>query len=159
MKFLEQRILNNQHREVHLASNQLASFPLAFCGLTQLELLDLSSNSITWIPAEISSLQALELNLNNNKVIQFFDSLFFPDIEHPSRHLWLPTTSNPETGAEPTHPRCSSYLHPQVNQTHPLQPVYKSCFSSESKVSLLNLDGNNIDKKALVRLSILNRLM
>ena len=151
--------MRNHCREVHLASNQLSSFPLVFCGLAQLDLLDLSNNSITALPAEISSLQALELNLNKNKVIQLFYSLFLPDIEHPSRHLLLPTTSNPETGAEPTHPRCSSYLHPQVhpNPTHPLQPVYKSCFSSESKVSLLNLDGNNIDKKALVRLSILNR--
>ena len=104
MKFLEQRILNKQHREVHLASNKLASFPLAFCGLTQLDLLDLSSNSITAIPAEISSLQALELNLNNNQVIQFNYCLYFSDFEHPSRNLSVSKTSNPETGAEPAHP-------------------------------------------------------
>ena len=61
--------MRNHCREVHLASNQLSSFPLAFCGLTQLDLLDLSNNSITALPAEISSLQALELNLNSNKVI------------------------------------------------------------------------------------------
>ena len=78
MKFLEQRILNNQHREVHLASNRLASFPLAFCGLAQLDLLDLSNNSITALPAEIFSLQALELNLNNNKVIKTFGFSLFP---------------------------------------------------------------------------------
>ena len=56
-------------REVHLASNQLPNFPLAFCALPNLNLLDLSNNLITTIPPEISSLQALELNLNNNKVI------------------------------------------------------------------------------------------
>ena len=56
-------------REVHLASNQLSNFPLAFCALPNLDLLNLSNNLITTIPPEISSLHALELNLNNNKVI------------------------------------------------------------------------------------------
>ena len=60
------------YREVHLKSNQLSSFPAAFCqsSLTQLALLDLSNNSITETPAEIRSLQALELNLNDNKVAE-----------------------------------------------------------------------------------------
>ena len=80
------------HDMMHLASNQLSSFPLAFSGLTQLDLLDLSNNSITALPAEISSLHAFELNLNNNKVIQRFDSLYFPDIEHPLQHLSLLAT-------------------------------------------------------------------
>ena len=37
--------------------------------LPNLDLLDLSNNLITTIPPEISSLHALELNLNNNQVI------------------------------------------------------------------------------------------
>jgi len=111
-------------REVHLASNQLSSFPLEFCGLTQLALLDLSNNSITAIPQEISSLQALELNLNDNKI-----SSIHRDISHCPRLQIL-----------------------RLEQNHLTLEAFPSSILRESKVSLLYLDRNDIDKKALVRL-------
>jgi len=113
-------------REVHLASNQLSSFPVAFChsGLTQLALLDLSNNLIAEIPLEIFSLQAMELNLNGNQI---------------------------------------SSIHRDISQCPKLQilRLKQNCLTLEalptsilrdSKVSLLCLEGNYIDKKALVRL-------
>ena len=142
------------YREVHLKSNQLSSFPAAFCqsSLTQLALLDLSNNSITEIPAEIRSLQALELNLNDNKVAEVLFWHHFPDIKHPSWHLPMSSTSNPESGTKPAHPWGSSFLRPQVPNFHRWQCQWLSAHHRESKVSLLCLEGNNIDKKALVRM-------
>merc|ERR1712032_430782 len=111
-------------REVHLASNQVSSFPLEFCGLTQLALLDLSNNCITAIPQEISSLQALELNMNDNKI-----SSIHRDISHCPRLQIL-----------------------RLEQNHLTLEAFPSSILRESKVSLLYLDRNDIDKKALVRL-------
>merc|ERR1712037_918203 len=111
-------------REVHLASNQLSSFPLVFCGLAELDLLDLSNNSITALPAEISSLQALELNLNSNKILSIHRDIS----------------------------RCPRLQILRLEKNQLTLDALPTSILSESKVSLLNLDGNNIDKKALVRL-------
>ncbi len=53
---------------MNLSHNQLTSFPLPLASLPQLDLLDLSSNSITTLPEGIEGLQAVELNLNENQV-------------------------------------------------------------------------------------------
>lgn len=53
---------------MNLSHNQLTSFPLLLASLPQLDLLNLSSNSITALPEGIEGLQAVELNLNENQV-------------------------------------------------------------------------------------------
>ena len=53
---------------VRLTSNQISAFPTPFCGLKQLALLDLSNNTISELPSDIQKLEAVELNLNDNKV-------------------------------------------------------------------------------------------
>ena len=53
---------------MNFSHNQLTSFPLPLASLPQLDLLDLSSNSITTLPEGIEGLQAVELNLNENQV-------------------------------------------------------------------------------------------
>uniref|UniRef100_A0A1B6J3X3 Leucine-rich repeat-containing protein 57 n=1 Tax=Homalodisca liturata TaxID=320908 RepID=A0A1B6J3X3_9HEMI len=53
---------------VYLSNNQLKDFPVLFCGLKHLEVLDVSNNLIESIPSEIGSLRATELNLNQNRI-------------------------------------------------------------------------------------------
>ena len=51
-----------------LSHNQISSFPLSLLNLKQLNVLDLASNKITRIPAEVARLEATELVLNCNQV-------------------------------------------------------------------------------------------
>ena len=51
-----------------LSHNFFQQFPLALCGLKHLNVLDLTYNQITQIPAGVGKLEATELNLNNNEV-------------------------------------------------------------------------------------------
>lgn len=55
-------------KQVHLANNQITEFPTMLCGLKHLDILDLSKNKITSVPPEVRTLQATELNLNQNQV-------------------------------------------------------------------------------------------
>ncbi|GAA6215305.1 leucine-rich repeat-containing protein 57 [Lates japonicus] len=55
-------------RTLSLAGNQISEFPLGLATLRQLDLLDLSRNKIQNVPAEVSELQAIEINLNQNQI-------------------------------------------------------------------------------------------
>lgn len=55
-------------RTLSLSGNHLAEFPLGLGALRQLDLLDLSRNKIQSVPPEVSELQAIEINLNQNQV-------------------------------------------------------------------------------------------
>lgn len=50
------------------SDNHLTIFPLVFCGMKQLDMLDLSMNKITEVPDGVEKLQVVELNLNQNQV-------------------------------------------------------------------------------------------
>ncbi|XP_039993019.1 leucine-rich repeat-containing protein 57 isoform X3 [Xiphias gladius] len=55
-------------RTLSLAGNQISDFPPGLATLRQLDLLDLSRNQIQNVPAEVSELQAIEINLNQNQI-------------------------------------------------------------------------------------------
>lgn len=55
-------------RTLNLSGNHLAEFPSGLEALRQLDLLDLSRNKIQSVPPEVSELQAIEINLNQNQV-------------------------------------------------------------------------------------------
>lgn len=52
------------------SDNKIAEFPVMLCGLSQLDVIDLSGNQVTGIPDGIEGLQAVEVNLNMNQVSQ-----------------------------------------------------------------------------------------
>jgi len=55
-------------KQVYISDNQISEFPLMFCGLRHLDVLDLSKNKITEVPAGVSDIHVTELNLNQNQV-------------------------------------------------------------------------------------------
>lgn len=55
-------------RTLSLSGNRISEFPPGLGVLRHLDLLDLSRNQIQSIPAEVSELQAIEINLNQNQV-------------------------------------------------------------------------------------------
>ncbi|XP_070698671.1 leucine-rich repeat-containing protein 57 [Pempheris klunzingeri] len=55
-------------RTLNLSGNQLSEFPPGLGTLRQLDLLDLSRNQIHIVPAVVSELQAIEINLNQNQI-------------------------------------------------------------------------------------------
>uniref|UniRef100_A0A668RWQ0 Disease resistance R13L4/SHOC-2-like LRR domain-containing protein n=1 Tax=Oreochromis aureus TaxID=47969 RepID=A0A668RWQ0_OREAU len=55
-------------RTLSLAGNQISEFPSGLGTLRQLDLLDLSRNKIQNVPEEVSELQAIEINLNQNQI-------------------------------------------------------------------------------------------
>ncbi|KAA0189407.1 Leucine-rich repeat-containing protein 57 [Fasciolopsis buskii] len=56
-------------RFVHLSSNSLTEFPVELCCASiPINLLDLSDNQIELVPSCVASLQAIELNLDQNRI-------------------------------------------------------------------------------------------
>ncbi|KAK4468949.1 hypothetical protein MN116_007613 [Schistosoma mekongi] len=56
-------------RTVNLSNNKLTEFPVELCLKSiPINVIDLSNNQITIIPCAIASLQAIEVNLNYNKI-------------------------------------------------------------------------------------------
>ncbi|THD19186.1 Leucine-rich repeat-containing protein 57 [Fasciola hepatica] len=56
-------------RFIHLSSNSLTEFPVELCSASiPINLLDLSDNQIGLIPSCVASIQAIELNLDQNRV-------------------------------------------------------------------------------------------
>ncbi|XP_044023003.1 leucine-rich repeat-containing protein 57 isoform X2 [Siniperca chuatsi] len=55
-------------RTLNLSGNQISEFPSGLGTLRHLDLLDLSRNQIHLVPAEVSELQAIEINLNQNQI-------------------------------------------------------------------------------------------
>lgn len=55
-------------KQVHLNNNQLTQFPTMFCGMKNLDVLDVSRNKIAAIPSEVKNLYVTELNCNQNQI-------------------------------------------------------------------------------------------
>ncbi|CAH8865629.1 unnamed protein product [Trichobilharzia szidati] len=56
-------------RTVNLSNNYLTEFPVELCiSSIPINVIDLSNNKITIIPNAISALQAIEINLNHNRI-------------------------------------------------------------------------------------------
>lgn len=108
-------------KEVHLSHNKLTSFPAALLGLKQLNLVDLSANSIRALPQGIQRLEATELILNQNQISSIHDD----------------TALCPRLRTLRLEENCLS-----------LQAVPTSLLR-DSLVSLLCLEGNLFDKKAV----------
>lgn len=62
-------------KKVLLSNNQIAEFPVQLCGLRHLDLVDLSRNKLTAIPSAVGTLQAVELNVNQNQVAVLAEEL------------------------------------------------------------------------------------
>ena len=63
-------------RQITLSNNRFTTIPDSILKLQNLQLLDLSSNQISQIPDQIQTLQADELNLNDNQVSKIYCYLF-----------------------------------------------------------------------------------
>lgn len=61
--------------QVNLWGNQLSEFPLVFCGLKHLDVLDLSHNRLTLVPDGAAELHVTELNLNQNQIAAISERL------------------------------------------------------------------------------------
>lgn len=55
-------------RTLNLSGNKISEFPLGLGSLRHLDLLDLSRNQIQNVPSEVSELQTIEINLNQNQI-------------------------------------------------------------------------------------------
>lgn len=108
-------------KEIYLAGNKLTKFPTCLCGLKQLNIVDLACNSIREVPDEVGRLEATELVLNQNQV-----SVLSPNLSSSPRLRTLRLEEN-----------CLA-----------LQSLPTSILSN-SKVSLLVLEGNLFDVKSL----------
>lgn len=68
-------ITGNANFQVNLSDNCLTEFPLVFCGLKHLDVLDLSHNKLSRVPDGVSGLHVTELNLNQNQISSLSDKL------------------------------------------------------------------------------------
>ncbi|XP_053191971.1 leucine-rich repeat-containing protein 57 [Scomber japonicus] len=55
-------------RTLRLSGNRISEFPSGLGALRHLDLLDLSRNQIQTVPPDVSELQAIEINLNQNQI-------------------------------------------------------------------------------------------
>lgn len=55
-------------RDINVSHNQLLDFPISLCNLRHLNSVDLSGNRIRQVPDDVKTLQAVELNINQNQV-------------------------------------------------------------------------------------------
>lgn len=55
-------------KQVNLSNNHFRELPLMLCGLKHIDVLDLSKNEITLVTSEVSGLNVVELNLNQNQI-------------------------------------------------------------------------------------------
>lgn len=62
-------------KQVYVSDNQISEFPLMFCGLRHLDVLDLSKNKITEVPTGVSDIHVTELNLNQNQVSRLSENI------------------------------------------------------------------------------------
>lgn len=107
-------------KQVYLSDNQISQFPLMFCGLKHLDVLDISKNSITEIPDGISDLHVTELNVNQNQLSKLSDNI--------ADCLRLKTLRLEENCLQ------LSAIHTRI--------------LTDSKISVLALDGNLFDMKS-----------
>lgn len=61
-------------KTINASNNAITNFPIGVCHALQIEVVDLSSNLITELP-DIGQLNAIELNLNRNRLNKLNDSL------------------------------------------------------------------------------------
>jgi Leucine-rich repeat (LRR) protein len=62
-------------KTLNASNNVLTNFPLGVCHALQIEHVDLSNNLIEKLPDEINQLNAIELNLNRNRINKLNDNL------------------------------------------------------------------------------------
>lgn len=62
-------------KTLNASNNVLTAFPIGVCHALQIEHVDLSNNTIEKIPDEINQLNAIELNLNRNRLNKLNDNL------------------------------------------------------------------------------------
>ena len=55
-------------RDINLSRNFVSNFPVQLGGLKHLNSVDFSNNKLTSLPNEISAVEAIEINLNQNQV-------------------------------------------------------------------------------------------
>lgn len=108
-------------KQVYVSDNQITKFPLMLCGLKHLDVLDLSKNKITEVPPGVSDIHVTELNINQNQVSDLSE-----DIADCPRLKTLRLEEN-----------CLqlSAICPRI--------------LTDSKISVLALDGNLFDMKSL----------
>ena len=58
----------NNLKTINISSNKLKEFPECFCLLPNVDVIDISSNFLTSLPASIETLKAIELIVNKNKL-------------------------------------------------------------------------------------------
>lgn len=115
-------LVNLKH--VNLSGNQLKDFPVLFCGLKHLDVLDVSNNLIESVPSDVSTLRATEVNLNQNRV-----SFLASDIADCPRLKTLRLEEN-----------CLQLT------------AIPGRLLTDSKVSLLTLEGNLFEMKSFTNL-------
>ncbi|XP_072545046.1 leucine-rich repeat-containing protein 57 [Salminus brasiliensis] len=108
-------------RTLSLSGNQFREFPGGLGTLRQLDVLDLSKNRIQAVPAEVSELQAIEINLNQNQI-----SALTPEVSRCPRLKVLRLEEN-----------CLELLS------------IPTSILTNSSVSLLSLEGNLFEVKKL----------
>jgi Leucine-rich repeat (LRR) protein len=111
-------------KQINLSKNNLKTIPKGLCEIAQLDHLDLSQNQIEQIPDYIETLDCIELNLNENRVKIISEKIS----------------------------KCSRLKVLRLEQNLiELNNVPKSLLV-ESKVSLLNIDGNLFTAKQFEQL-------
>ncbi|KAJ8878157.1 hypothetical protein PR048_022624 [Dryococelus australis] len=111
-------------KQVYLSDNQITDFPVVFCSLKMLDVLDVSRNKISNVPDRVCELQVTELNLNRNQISSV--SVKIADC------LKLKTLRLEENCLQ------LSGVHTRI--------------LTDSKISVLALDGNLFDKRDLAEL-------
>ncbi|KAF6724127.1 Leucine-rich repeat-containing protein 57 [Oryzias melastigma] len=108
-------------RTLNLSGNQISEFPLGLGTLRQLDMLDLSRNHIHSVPPEVSDLQAIEINLNQNQI----------------------------SGLSPEISRCPRLKVLRLEENCLELNSIPHAILSDSQVSLLSVEGNLFEVKNL----------
>lgn len=109
--------------KVHLSGNQLTEFPLVFQGLKLLDVLDLSRNKITSIPDGVVQIHAVELILNQNQISSLSEQIA----------------------------DCPRLRTLRLEENCLQLSAIPSKILSDSKISVLTLDGNLFEMKSLAQ--------
>ena len=118
-------------KEIFLSNNNLTTFPLSLLKLKLLSKVDLSFNHLTSIPREIEELEAEELVLSGNKIDTLAKEIS----------------------------RCPRLKTLRLNDNYLTLDSIPTALLANSKVSLLSLEGNQIEEKKLRKAQGFNKYM